>query len=83
VILAYLFLKLLLEGDNEPPVDKRPPAPAFTSEARGQQPRQIPINKSEIEAERKNSSLDTAESKSRSIPIDASKELQEPDEDSP
>ena len=83
VILAYLFLKLLREGDNEPPVDKRPLTPASTSEARGQQSRQIPINESEIEAERKNSSLVTAESKSRSIPIDASEELREPDEDSP
>jgi hypothetical protein len=83
VILAYLFLKLLREGDNEPPVDKRPLAPASTSEARGQQSRQIPINESDIEAERKNSSLVTAESKIRSIPIDASEELREPDEDSP
>jgi len=82
VILAYLFLKLLREGDNEPPLDKRPVAPESASEAREQQPRQIPINESEIEAERKNSSLVTAESKSRSIPIDASEELREPDEDS-
>jgi hypothetical protein len=82
VILAYLFLKLLREGDNEPPLDKRPLAPASTSEDRGQQSRQIPINESEIEAERKNSSLGTAESKIRSIPIDASEELRESDEDS-
>jgi hypothetical protein len=83
VILAYLFLKLLREGDNEPPVEKRPLTPASASEARGQQSRQIPINESEIEAERKNSSPVAAESKSRSIPIDASEELREPDEDSP
>ena len=82
VILAYLFLKLLREGDNEPLLDKRPLTPASTSKAREQQSRQIPINESEIEAERKNSSLVTAESKSRSIPIDASEELREPDEDS-
>jgi hypothetical protein len=82
LILAYLFLKLLREGDNEPPLDKRPLTPASTSKAREQQSRQIPINESEIEAERKNSSLVTAESKSRSIPIDASEELREPDEDS-
>ncbi|MGZ8889161.1 MAG: hypothetical protein ACXW1D_06430, partial [Halobacteriota archaeon] len=74
--------KLLLEGDNVPPPDKRPLAPTSTSQDREQQSRQIPINESEIEAERKNSSLDTAESKSRSIPIDASEELREPDEDS-
>ena len=84
VILAYLFLKLLREGDNErPPLDKRPLAPASPSEAREQQSRQIPINDSEIEAERKNSSLVSAESRIRRIPIDASEELQEPDEDSP
>jgi hypothetical protein len=83
VILAYLFLKLLRDSDNEPPVDKRPLAPASTSEARGQQSREIPINESEIEAERKNSSPVTAESKIRSIPIDASEEPREPDEDSP
>jgi hypothetical protein len=83
VILAYLFLKLLRDSDNEPPVDKRPLAPASTSEARGQQSRQIPINESEIEAERKNSSPVTAESKIRSIPINASEESRELDEDSP
>jgi hypothetical protein len=83
VILAYLFLKLLREGDNAPPLDKRPLTPASTSKAREQKSRQIPINESEIEAERKNSSLVTAKSKSRSIPIDASEELREPDEDSP
>ena len=83
VILAYLLLKLLREGDNGPPVDKRPLGPGSTSEARAQQSRQIPINESEIEAERKNGSRVTAESKIRSIPIDASEELREPDEDSP
>jgi hypothetical protein len=81
VILAYLFLKLLREGDNEPPLEKRPLTPASTSEARGEQPRQIPINESEIEAERKNSSQVTAESNIRSIPIDASEELREQDKD--
>ncbi|MGZ8888793.1 MAG: hypothetical protein ACXW1D_04525, partial [Halobacteriota archaeon] len=44
VILAYLFLKLLREGDNEPLLDKRPLTPASTSKAREQQSRQIPIN---------------------------------------
>jgi hypothetical protein len=83
VILAYLFLKLLRDSDNEPPVDKRPLAPTSTSEARGHQSRQIPINESDIEAERKNSSPVTAESKIRSIPIDASEERREPDENSP
>jgi hypothetical protein len=63
VILAYLFLKLLRDGDNEPPLDKRPSAPAPPSEARGQQSRQIPIN-------------------IRTIPIETSEELREPDEDS-
>jgi hypothetical protein len=83
VILAYLFLKLLREGDNESPIEKRPGAPAPPSEARRQQSRQIPINESEIDAERKNSSLVTAERKIRSIPIDTSEEPREPDEDSP
>jgi len=82
VILAYLFVKLLRDGDNEPPVDKRPLAPASASEA-PQPSRQIPINELDIEAERKNRSLVAAESKIRSIPIDASEEPQEPDEVSP
>ncbi len=83
VILAYLFLRLLREGDNEPSVDKRPLAPASPSDASVQQSRQIPINESEIEAERKSSSLVTAESKTRSIPIDATEGPQEPDDNSP
>jgi hypothetical protein len=84
VILAYLLLKLLRDGDNEQQsLDKRPLAPASTSDARGKQLRQIPINDSEIEAEQKNSSLVTAESKTIRIPIDASEELREHDENSP
>jgi hypothetical protein len=83
VILAYLFLKLLREGDNEPPLDKRPRAPASPPEVSGQQARQIPINESESEVERKNSSSVTAESRVRSIPIDNSEERQEPDDNSP
>lgn len=81
VILAYLLLKLLRKGNNEQqPLDKRPLAPASTSEVRGQQSRQIPINESEIEAEQKNSTLAT-EKKIRRIPIDASEEQREPDEE--
>jgi hypothetical protein len=84
VILAYLLLKLLRDGDNEQQsLDKRPLAPASTSDARGKQLRQIPINDSEIEAEQKNSSLVTAESKTIRIPIDTSEELREQDENSP
>ena len=65
VILAYLLLKLLRKGNNEQqPLDKRPLAPASTSEVRGQQSRQIPINESEIEAEQKNSTLATAKKRS-------------------
>ena len=82
VILAYLFLKLLREGDNEPPLDKRPLPPA-PPEASEQQSRQIPINESESEVEQKNSSPVAAESRVRSIPIDSSEEPQEPDDNSP
>jgi hypothetical protein len=83
VILAYLFLKLLREGENAPPLDKRPLAPASPPEASGQQSRQIPINESEREVEQKNSSPVAAESRVRSIPIDSSEEPQEMDDNSP
>jgi hypothetical protein len=86
VVLVYLFLRLLRDGDNAPPAETRPRAPAVksTSEAREEQPRQIPINEEEeTEAERKNSSLVSGESqKVRSIPIDTQEEVREPEDNS-
>jgi hypothetical protein len=85
VVLAFLFLRLLREGDNEPPTDTRPLGPTVqsTSEPRREQPRQIQINEAETEVERKNSSLASAESQRvRSIPIDAQEEPLEPEDNS-
>jgi hypothetical protein len=84
-VLAFLFLRLLHEGDSEPPTDTRPLGPTVqsTSEPRREQPRQIPIDEAETEVERKNSSLVGVESrKVRSIPIDAEEERREPEENS-
>jgi hypothetical protein len=85
VVLAFLFLRLLRDGDNAPPADTRPLAPAVksTSEAREERPRQIPINEAETEAKRKNSSLVSGESeRARSIPIDTQEEAREPQDNS-
>jgi hypothetical protein len=85
VILAFLLLRLLREGDNEPPADIRPFGPTVqsTSEPRGEQQRQIPIDEAETEVERKNSSLVSTESQRvRSIPIDTQEEAREPEDNS-
>lgn len=82
VVLAFLFLRLLRDGDHAPPTDTRPSAPAVksTSEAREERPRQIPITEAETEAKQKNSSQSQ---RVRSIPIDTQEELREPEDNSP
>ncbi|MGA7075880.1 MAG: hypothetical protein WBZ42_04960 [Halobacteriota archaeon] len=85
VVLAFLFLRLLRDGDNEPPADTRPLGPTVpsTSEPHKERPRQIPIDEAETEVERKNSSLVSAESRRvRSIPIDSKEEAREPEDNS-
>ncbi len=85
IILVFLLLRLVREGNGEPPAGdpRRPAATQYPSEAGKAQPRQIPIEGAETEAGlRDNSGTGAKDQKVTRIPIDTPDEPREPEEKS-